>query len=41
MKKIAPLIVLAMFGVGVFFMVQGMNGIVEKTAPKTQKESNR
>lgn len=37
MKKAAPLIILAMFAIGVYFMVQGMQGVVKKTTPATEK----
>jgi ABC-type sulfate transport system permease component len=38
MKKAAPLIILAMFAIGVYFMVQGMQGVVENTSPKAQQK---
>jgi len=38
MKKFAPLIILGMFAIGVYFMVQGMQGVVEKTTPASEKK---
>ena len=35
-QKLAPLIVLVLFGAGVYLMMQGMNNAVEMT--KTKKE---
>ena len=40
-QKIAPLIVLALFAVGVYFMIQGMKGAMDMAKPentKVQKE---
>jgi|GEM_PF-1328296 hypothetical protein len=40
MKKATPIIILILFTVGVFFMVQGMKGAVEKTKPSFATQSN-
>ncbi len=37
MQKFAPLIILAMFAIGAYFMVQGMNNATNMT---TQKRAN-
>ncbi len=40
-QKFAPLVVLALFAVGVYFMVQGMQGAIDMADPekiKTQEE---
>jgi len=39
MKKAAPIIILVMFAIGVFFMVRGMKGVVAKTSPKSETSS--
>ena len=38
-QKLAPLIVLALFVTGMYFMIQGMDNAVEMT--KTKKEINK
>ncbi len=41
MKKATPIIILMLFAIGVFFMVQGMKGAVEKSKPNaTQAQPN-
>ena len=37
-QKIAPLIVLAMFAIGVYFMLQGMQGAIDMANPEKVKE---
>ena len=40
-QKIAPLIVLAMFAIGAYFMVQGMENATKMANPsKTKKQSS-
>jgi len=41
MKKAAPIIVLLMFAIGVYFMVNGMQNVVEKTSPKSENNIDR
>ena len=36
-QKLAPLLVLALFITGMYFMIQGMDNAVEVTKPKTEK----
>ena len=36
-QKIAPLIVLALFAVGVYFMLQGMQGAMDMADPEKMK----
>ena len=38
-QKIAPLIVLAMFAVGAYFMVKGMHNATKLADPKALKKS--
>jgi len=38
-QKIAPLIVLAMFAVGAYFMIKGMHHATKMTDPKALKRS--
>jgi len=40
MKKATPIIILMLFTIGVFFMVQGMKGAVEKSKPSSVTQSN-
>jgi len=40
-QKIAPLIVLAMFAIGAYFMVQGMKNATEMAIPKKVKETKK
>ena len=35
-QKLAPLIVLALFVTGMYFMIQGMDNAVEMTKPKKE-----
>ena len=37
LQKIAPLLVLAMFAVGVYFMLQGMQGAMDMADPEKMK----
>jgi len=37
LKKLAPLIVLALFAVGVYFMMQGMQNAMDMADPKKVK----
>jgi len=39
LQKLAPLIILALFATGLYFMIQGMDNAVEMT--KTKKESKK
>jgi hypothetical protein len=36
-QKLAPLIVLAMFAIGVYFMLQGMQGAMDMADPEKAK----
>ena len=36
-QKLAPLIVLAMFAIGVYFMLQGMQGAIDMADPEKIK----
>ncbi len=36
-QKLAPLIVLALFAIGVYFMLQGMQGAMDMADPKKMK----
>ncbi len=36
-QKLAPLIVLALFAVGVYFMLQGMQGAMDMADPEKMK----
>ncbi len=36
-QKLAPLIVLAFFAVGVYFMIQGMKGAMDMAKPENAK----
>ena len=38
-KKLAPLVVLALFAIGVYFMMQGMSNAIDMT--KNKKEINK
>jgi len=38
-QKLAPLIVLALFVAGMYFMIQGMDKAVEMTTAKSKKEN--
>ena len=38
-QKLAPLIVLALFVVGMYFMIQGMDNAVEMTTAKSKQEN--
>ena len=40
-QKLTPLIVLAMFAVGAYFMVQGMKNATEMADPKKVKSQQR
>jgi hypothetical protein len=40
-QKLAPLIVLALFAIGVYLMKQGMDNAVEKTVPQTQQVESK
>lgn len=37
-QKLAPLIVLALFVTGMYFMIQGMDNAVEMTQPEKKSE---
>ena len=39
LQKFAPLIVLAMFAIGVYFMLQGMQGAIDMADPKKAQKS--
>ncbi len=39
LQKFAPLIVLAMFGIGVYFMLQGMKGAIDMSDHRKVKKS--
>ncbi len=38
LQKLAPLIVLAMFATGMYFMIKGMDNAVEMTTPGKKSE---
>ncbi|WP_457606761.1 hypothetical protein [Nitratifractor sp.] len=40
-QKIAPLIILAMFAIGTYFVMQGMSKATEMTHPKTMKQGEK
>jgi hypothetical protein len=37
LKKLAPLIILAMFGLGTWYVIHGLNKATEMSFPKTEK----
>ena len=41
LQKLTPLIVLAMFAVGAYFMIQGMKNATEMAKPKEVKETKK
>jgi len=40
-QKLAPLIVLAMFAIGAYFMVQGMKNATDMAKPKKAKTATK
>jgi len=40
-QKLAPLLVLALFVTGMYFMIQGMDNAVELAKPKTEKPTTQ
>lgn len=41
LKKLAPLIILAMFAIGFYFMKQGMDNAVNMAKPQKVEESKK
>ncbi|MCB4743768.1 MAG: hypothetical protein LGB07_06735 [Sulfurovum sp.] len=41
LQKIAPLIILAMFAVGAYFMVQGMHSATQLAKPKSKSSEDK
>ncbi len=41
LKKLTPLIVLALFAIGVYFMMQGMNNAITMADPKKVKQESK
>ncbi len=40
-QKYAPLIILAMFAIATYFMIQGMNNATKMAKPQTKQEVSR